>query len=361
MYVCMKDGECQRLVLYVLFLLYPLVVLWMIVVAYDFFNQATFQVWPFIVTELIVGLVCPIFLLIGSALLSIVIAFVTAEQVDLRIVIQRMLPSVVLVNGQTCDDNPTTFKFWVIVDQFYIKLKEPFGKLGQLRHAIDRNLSTWLIVLIGGLAMILTVSYFVNQTLVQALTVPVQEYLMESDICVNYACFNETNFAYFDVNCSDVSATNFEFTSFLHCFRFLEFGKDADIITNLGVSVGFYLATVHFFQIIFIVITILMHIKPTKAWGILMMVAGVGVFAGAMAVLFSPRFTTVQLDVIQVGQFFLVALYLVFIGILLCTGTIHEIVPAPVKRTVERIASGEAKKRAALEGAGATPSGATNV
>ena len=342
---------------------YHSVVLWMIVVSYDFYNQATFQVWPFIVTELIVGLVCPIFLLIGVSLLAIVIAFVTAEQVDLRIAVQRMLPSVVLANGETCEDEPKPFKFWIIVDQFYIRLKKPCGELGQLRHAIDKNLSTWLIVLIGGLAMILTVSYFVNQTLVQALTVPVQEYIQETDICMNYACFNETNFAYFDVNCTNIEATNFEFTSFLHCFRFLEFGKDADIITNLSVSVGFYLAAVHFFQIIFFVITLLMHIKPTKAWGILMIIVGVGVFAGAMAVLFSPRFVTVQLDVIQVGQFFLLSLYLVFIGILLCTGKIHQIVPAPVKKTVEQFArpKEEPQKPAKLEAAGTVPSGATHV
>lgn len=303
-------------------------VLWMLVVAFDF-NQST-QLWPFIVTELITGLVCPVLFFIGCGLLAVVISFVTAEQVDLRIAIEHLLPSVTLVQGQTLGDHPQRLKFWVIASHFFIKLKEPCGKLGQLRHAVGANLSTWLLVSISGLAMTLTVSHFINQSFVQALTVPIQEFLEETDICMNYVCFNETNFNYIDVNCMNKSTVDFQYTNFLHCFRFLQFGTNA--ITNVGISVGFYIATVHFFQIIFFVTTILMYIKQTIAWGILMFLAGVGIFTGALVVLFSPHFTEVRLDVIKVGQFFLVALFCCLIGILLCTGSIHEIVPAPVKK-----------------------------
>ena len=360
--VCMKDGEGQWLVWYfVVCVVLPCTVLWMIVVAFNF-SQST-QLWPFIVTELIVGLVCPIFIFIGCALLAIVIAFVTAEQVDLRIAIQHLLPSVMLVQGVTRDDDPESFKFWVIASHFFIKLKKPYGEVGQLRHAVGTNLSTWLLVSIAGLAVILTVSYFVNQSFVQALTVPIQEFLEESDICLNYVCFNETNFDHIDVNCSNVTAVDFMYTNFLHCFRFLQFGANPDIITNVGISVGFYLATVHFFQIIFFVTTILMCVKQTRIWGILMIIVGVGIFVGAMVVLFSPHFTQVRLDVIKVAQFFLLAFYCVFIGILLCTGSIREIVPAPVKKTAAvavRSKSGS-EKQASLEASVTAPSGATHV
>lgn len=306
-------------------------VLWMIVVALTF-NQST-QLWPFIVTELVTGLVCPVLFFIGCGLLAIVISFATAEQVDLRIAIQHLLPSVMLVQGQTCDDPPQRLKFWVIASHFFIKIKEPCGKVGQLRHAVGTNLSTWLLVTIASLAMILTVSNFINQSFVEALTVPIQEFLEETNICINYVCFNETNFNYIDVNCSDTSTSDLAYTNFLHCFRFLQFGTNPEIITNVGISVGFYIATVHFFQIICFVTTILMYIKQTVFWGIGMIFVGVVIFAGALVVLFSPHFTAVQLDVIKVGQFFLLALFCVFIGILLCTGTIHEIVPAPAKKT----------------------------
>lgn len=332
----------------------------MIVVAFTF-NQST-QLWPFIVTELTVGLICPIFILIGCALLAIVIAFVTAEQADLRIAIQHLLPSVMLVQGEIHGDDPKSFKFWVIANHFFIKLKKPHGEVGQLRHAVGTNLSTWLLVSIAGLAVILTVSYFVNQSFVQALTVPIQEFVEESDICLNYVCFNETNFDYIDVNCSNVNAVDFTYTNFLHCFRFLQFGTNPDIITNIGISVGFYLATVHFFQIIFFVTTILMSIKQTILWGILMIIVGVGIFIGAMVVLFSPHFTQVRLDVIKVGQFFLVSLYCVFIGILLCTGSIHVIVPAPVKKTAAvAIRSRSGSEKPAPVEASTIPSGATHV
>lgn len=335
----------------------------MIVVAFTF-SQST-QLWPFIVTELVAGLVCPMLFFIGCGLLATVIVFVTAEQVDLRIAIQHVLPSVMLVQGQTYDDDPKLWKFWVISSHFFIKLKEPRGQLGQLRHAVGTNLSTWLLVCIAGLAMILTVSYFINQSVVQALTVPIQEFLEESDICLNYVCFNETNFDYIEVNCSDVSAADFTYTNFLHCFRFLQFGISPDIITNIGVSVGFYLATVHFFQLVFFVTTILMYIKQTVMWGILMIIASLIIFGGAMVVLFSPHFTPLRLDVIRVCQFFLLALYCFFIGILLWTGSIHEIVPAPAKKAAAVGSTARSKSGsgtpAPVEASITAPSGATNV
>ena len=105
-----------------------IVVLWMVCIAYNFFNQAISEAWPFVVAEVVVGIVCPVVVFVGCILLAIVITFITAEQVDLRIIIQRMLPSVKLeiakapktANGN-CDETKEPAEYWVIADHHSIK------------------------------------------------------------------------------------------------------------------------------------------------------------------------------------------------------------------------------------------------
>ena len=175
--------------------------------------------------------------------------------------------------------------------------------------------------------MILTASNFTNNAMVQGLIVPISEFLEESDICLDYACFSPGTLDYVNVNCSDVNLANFTNIMFLYCYRFFEFGKSADFITNLSISVAFYLAVVHSFQIIFTVTNILMHIKESNAWGILMVLGSVLTFAGLVVYCASPYFAVVQVDGITVGQIFLVGIYILLIGILLLTKRVHTLLP----------------------------------
>ena len=327
-YVTVSVVTCYHGYLLPLYHLLP-VVLWMIVVAYDFTARTEKEVWPFIVTELVVGLICPFFLFIAVTLISIVMRFVTGDQVDPRAIISRVLPSVKLVQGETVKAPRETLKFWVISNNFYMKLRKPHGTPGELRHSIDSSISTWLLVFISGLSIILAMSYFLNQNIVTEMTIPVEDLQSNPDTCQTHSCFRETNFVYIP-NCSN--STFFQGAMFLHCFRFLEFGQDTDIITSLGITIGFYLATVHYFSLIFIISNVLFHIRQTKLWSILIFLLGIGLFIGALVVLFSPHFTDIHLDIIKVGQFFLVAIYSILIGVLLCTGEVKEIVPVPIKR-----------------------------
>lgn len=312
---------------FVFFILALVGLMWMILVAYNFYNVEEQSVWPYIVTELVIGLVCPVFVFVGATFFAIVIGFITAGQVDPKLAVKQVLPSVQLVQGELVKTHETQ-KYWVVSEQFYMRIRKPFGEKGDLRHAIDPSTSTWLLVVISGLAVILAVSYFVNQNVAQALTVPIQEVIEESDICINYNCFADVTFMH--INCTNT--TSLVGHSFLHCFRFLRLGMDADLITTLGVTVGFFLATVHFFKLVFVITNILLHIRQTKLWGILISIVGVGIFVGSLVVLFSPHFVPLHLDVIKVGQFIILSIYCFLIGILLCTGEVREIVKEPIKR-----------------------------
>ena len=291
----------------------------MVVLAYDNPTKLATEAWPFIITEFIAGLVCPCLAVIGCGLGAIVCTFLTDEEgVDLRVIIHRLLPAVMLKRDVNSGYH------WEIINHFYITLKKKsWGSKGDLRYAVSRNLSTWLLVCISGLAVILATSSYINGSFVESTTVPSIEFLEESDICINYACFGPVTFNRITANCSELNPDDLADYEFVHCFRFITFGSG--ILTNIAVSIAFYLATVHSIQVIFFITLILQASKCIKAWGGFMVFAGVVVFIGALAYIFSPHFVNIRLDVIVGGQITLIATYLALIGILLCTGTVRPI------------------------------------
>ena len=290
----------------------------MLVIAHDTPSQKTTQLWPFIVTELIMGLTCPLLACIGGALFSIASTYIMAGQVDMRIIIHRMLPSVML-QQETTEGS----MYWVIAYHFYIKLKEPTGEAGTLSHAVDRNMSTWILAIISALAVVLSVSSFINRSFVQTLTVPITEFLKKSDICLTYSCFTPVTFEHLNVNCSEVKLVDLANINSVHCFKFIPLSSE--IIANLSISVGFYIAVVNFLQAIFVVATVIHVEKSHIVWGIAFFFTGILAIIGAMVYILLPRSVPIQFDVILAGQILLVAIYLVLIGILLCTGQVHVI------------------------------------
>jgi len=290
----------------------------MLVIAHDNPSQKTTQLWPFIVAELIMGLACPLLACIGFALFLIAGTYIMAGQVDMRIIIHRMLPSVKLQQESTEGS-----MYWVITHHFYIKLKEPRGKAGTLSHAVDRNMSTWILAIISALAVVLSVSSFINRSIVETLTVPVTEFLKKSDICPTYRCFTPVTFDHLNVNCSEVNLEDLANINSVHCFKFIPLSSA--IIANLSISVGFYLAVVGFLQTIFVAATVIHVEKSHVIWGIVFFFTGILAIIGAMVYIFLPHFANIRLDVILAGQIVLVAIYLGLIGILLCTGEVRVI------------------------------------
>ena len=264
------------------------------------------------------GLACPLLACIGFALFLIASTYIMAGQVDMRIIIHRMLPSVELQQESTEGS-----MYWVITHHFCIKLKEPRGKAGTLSYAVDRNMPTWILAIISALAVVLSVSSFINRSIVETLTVPVTEFLKKSDICPTYSCFTPVTFDHLNVNCSEVNLEDLANINSVHCFKFIPLSSE--IIANLSISVGFYLAVVGFLQTIFVAATVIHVEKSHVIWGIVFFFTGILAIIGAMVYIFLPHFANIRLDVILAGQILLVAIYLGLIGIQLCTGEVRVI------------------------------------
>ena len=264
------------------------------------------------------GLACPLLACIGFALFLIASTYIMAGQVDMRIIIHRMLPSVELQQESTEGS-----MYWVITHHFYIKLKEPRGKAGTLSYAVDRNMSTWILAIISALAVVLSVSSFINRSIVETLTIPVTEFLKKSDICVTYSCFTPVTFHHLNVNCSEVNLGDLANMNSVHCFKFIPLSSE--VIANLSISVGFYLAVVNFLQAIFVAATVIHVEKSHVIWGIVFFFTGILAIIGTVVYIFLPHFANIRLDVILAGQILLVAIYLGLIGILLCTGEVRVI------------------------------------
>ena len=299
------------------------IVLWVILVAYHFHNLRETSAWPYLLTECVACLGCPILAFTGAAFFCVVVSYVTAGQIDPKLAVKEVFPAVVLMEGQSLDTSQKTLrlKYWFIAEHFYMIIRKPFGTKKDLRHAVDCSCSTWLLVAISGLTIMLSVSYFVNQTIMNIVTVHLQDLLEKASLCNDYNCFSGSTYEY--INCTQ-SKNLTDSSYYIHCFKFLRFGIDGHLITTIGVTAGFFLVTIHFFRVVFSTANILMRVLQTRLWGILVSSAGAVIFAASLFILLGSRFQPVNFHIIKVLQLIMIATYCILVGILLCTGTVRR-------------------------------------
>ncbi len=273
----------------------------------------------YIIVEVLVGLVTPILAIISACLLSVFLEYVTQGSLDARVFITRLLPVVKLVNG-------ARNQYWVIENRFYFEItKLDFFS----RHDNDedtdgsddrvpcskycsRTPSTWILSIIVSLAFLLSISYFMNENITEQVTLrSCPHSSIETD------CFNQTTFDYIDCTDPDIANTTFEL---LHCFRFLRFGRDSDVIGGVSRSFAFYLATLAFFTSAFHVANVLINFIPTKLWGLGFIIISVLMVGTGLTVMLTREAVLLQLDVIQIFQVYMVAAFVFLIGLLLLAG-----------------------------------------
>ena len=308
---------------------YHSLVLWGIAIAYDNARRVDKDVWPYIIVEVIVGLVMPILLVIAAAIFSVFLEYITKGSIEARVIISRLLPVVKIVHGEK-------HKYWVILDRFYFQLTPDYKDIETCKPECCRNtklakcyiwfrtkLPTWIITIIVALAFLLATSYFMNSNITQQTT-------LKSCPHVSYEvdCFNKSTYNYID--CQNEEVANMSFT-LIHCFRFLRFGRDSDVIGGIARAFAFYLATLAFFTSSFHVVNVLINFKPTRLWGIGYVILGLLLLGGGLTVMFTEAAAIVRLDVIQIFQFFMVAIFIFLIGILLLFSKWWEYLPPPSK------------------------------
>ncbi len=97
--------------------------------------------------------------------------YTSAGQIDFRVILSYMLASVKLVNGEVVHPTRLTFRYWMIGEFFYIRLRTPRGNAKQLRYYIDRTPATYFLAAIVVLAFTLSAWLCLEALLLETLTI----------------------------------------------------------------------------------------------------------------------------------------------------------------------------------------------
>lgn len=282
-----------------------LCLLWSIAIDYRQNGILNKSVWPYIVTEVLVGIVLPILLFISATLFCVVLTFVTSGKLELRTAVSKFIPAIQFQKGQHKD-------YWVIQKFFYIKLnKRNEYKARGCCYACDTSPLTWCIAILVALQLLLAISYFVDVSIAEQVTVQ----SCRSIDYTMYECYNQTTFNY--VDCNLTVQLNLTSNNLLHCFRFLKFGTDASIIASLSQAFAFALVAATFFSHAFDALKLISRIKESRWWSILFIIASLLLLAGSIWYLLRGDVVSSRIEIIGALQFIMMSLYLLCAGILM--------------------------------------------
>ena len=278
--------------------------------------------------DVLIGIATPILLFISTGLIAVVVDYVTVGQMDMRRSIGYILSSVAMQEGK---EN----YYWTVLDTFYFPMnKRPHRRDHGLLYSCDRSRYTWYFTIVCALYMLLVFSYFVNVTVtdqVNAITCP-------SDL--SFVCFADKTFLY--VNCSQPLNPS---VTLLHCYKFLRFGIDVNLITALSQSFAFYLLITTFFTQVFTVVKGLISIKPSRFWGIGLILFSGLLVGGAIAVLLRSDVLVAYTDIISILEFFMVGAVVFVIGLLVVEGKWWEKLPSNSPRALHLAQYGSTSQR----------------
>ena len=292
--------------------------LWGIAISYDEFNprllsvtdSSTITATSYIVVNVLIGIATPILLFISTGLIAVVVDYVTVGQMDMRRGIGYILSSVAMQEGK---EN----YYWTVLDTFYFPMnKRPHRRDHGLLYSCDRSRYTWYFTIVCALSLLLVFSYFVDLTVTEEFT---------SSKCpsdVSYVCFSQHNYAY--LNCSG----SLNMTGAIVCYKFLRFGIDVNLITALSQSFAFYLLITTFFTQVFTVVKGLVSIKPSRFWGIGLILFSGLLVGGAIAVLVSSDVLVAYTGILSILEFFMVGAAVFVIGLLVVEGKWWEKLPS---------------------------------
>ena len=281
---------------------------WGIAISLNHAQQVEKSVATFIIVDILVALALPIFLCTSIASFAVVIEYITIGHLDLRTIIPRLIGLVKFEDGKK-------FDYWVIDNLFYYPLmkKEDRSDKG-CWFSVDKSPATWFLAIIIGTAFNLAISYFVDLTLDTQITVTSCD---DPLIDRTYDCFSASTLKY--VDCVDNKA------AVLHCFKFHRFGVDTNFTIAISTSYAFYLVTMATFKHILTVVRNLVHVKPSRYWGVGLLGIGLIFYVGSIFVLiFWIRGYTADtisglrfLNIIHIWQFFMVSTLVTMVGGLL--------------------------------------------
>ncbi len=300
--------------------------LWGIATSYGNTRRDDVVLSTFVTVEILTAVLLPIFFFIFGILFAGVLDFITWGKLDLRTLVPKFLPVVKFQAG--LDEEKKHVDLWVIEDTFYFQVpKRDHSKKASFSNSFDNVWSTWSLNFIVCLGIHLSVAYFVDVTLDQQDTI--QTPMQCDTIDSTYRCFSAFTLDPIS-NCSAFNGT-------AHCFKFLRFGVDVDLISAASTAFAFHLVALAAFTWLFTIMKYLLQIKPTRWWGLGYVLSGGLGLVGAVALIavWTTGFAAAQINeiahfnVINVAQFCMVCEYLFIVGLLIVAAHWWENIPVP--------------------------------
>ena len=292
-----------------------------VITALHYENSAMKEIWPFFLSFALGGIACPVMLMLGIWLSMIIISFISAGQIDFRVYYSHLLPSVGLVKAESVRPPKRLYKFWVLSNVFHIRLGSPFGSNKDMRHYIDRTMTTHFLTVVIGLSFLMATSHLVQTNLGEIHLV--QTPATSSSCEGGFRCFENYNL----VECANVA--NVSAGQALLCFRFLITKKQSfsDIASAFGATATIYFVSVYFFKLIITVVSVLHLLHHTKVWGIILFVIAFLVFASSIIYL------SLDLSGDPLVKLYItfVSFYIFTVGAILVSGRVLQVISEPNK------------------------------
>ena len=284
-------------------------------------NSAMKEIWPFFLSYTLGGIICPVMLMSGIWLSIIIISYISAGQIDFRVYYCHLLPSFNMVKAESVHPPKRLYKFWVLSNSFYIRLKSPSGCNKDMRHYIDRTKTTHLLSAIIGLSFLFAASYLAHTILGDFQVV--QTPATSSSCQGGYECFE----SYSLVECANIA--NVTAGQTLLCFRFSITRKQSfsKIASSFGTTASIYFASVYLFKLTITIVSVLHLLRHTKLWGIVLIVIAFLVFASSIIYMAVDHTgdPTVKLNIT------LVSFYILTVGCILVGGRVLQVISEPDK------------------------------
>ena len=309
-----------QLYYYTLFICYTsciYIVMWNIFIGVRYNTQQDYY-WTSIVCHTVLNILSPVIGIVGVSLFLNVVTYISSGQINFQIIFSYLLASVKIVNVEMVHPPKLTFKFWVIADLFYVRLRTPQGNPKHLRYYIDRTPATYVLATLVCLAFTLGTWLFLEAILVKNLTVTTP--VTDND-CSGYTCA----YGLTPLSCHEVTQLNITDNMMLHCTLF---HFESDILNfsyELVIAILVYIGAVQLLRITVFLVAILLLIYQTKFWGVLLLICHILLFIVILVI----AVTAQSINVPDRPKLVAVPLLFIPMDLLLLFGGVREVIQEP--------------------------------
>ena len=255
--------------------------------------------WPFIVIDVVVGVVSPILIIFSIIPIARIVQYVSHNRLDTRKLLLWFLPFLGYEKG-------TKGVYWVLEESFHYKI----------HNGICGGLSTALLYTSAALAFLFSWVYFIDDVLIEQKGLNSCVDLNSGDQNA-VTCFyiHPTNINMY-VNCTE----NSSYANELFCFEFKEVGRNSNILQSLVISIILYYISVICISLTFQVMNFLQQNAQSYLWPTLLVT--VGFFASFFGVVhfISALYFNHYLNILTLFQILILSANIIVVGILVAGG-----------------------------------------